>query len=179
MIAWDQLEGDLRRSLRRPGVPDHVVDDLVQEAAERLLAALPRLRDDQRVGPYVGRVVRSVWVDHLRRRRPTTTLDEATLAAAAPEGQDLAPEVATWLPALIDTLPPRDRQILRLVELEGMRQRHAAEVLGLSPSGARTRVQRGRQRLRQALEACCEVERQGARIAAVTPRGDARCTCDD
>lgn len=59
-----------------------------------------------------------------------------------------------WLPLLIEGLPPSDREILHLVELDGLSQREAADRLGLSSSGARTRTQHARKRLRAALEAC-------------------------
>ena len=175
MIAWAPIEAELRRSLSKPGVAPHEVDDLVQEAAERLVRALPKLRDTDRLGPYLGRVVRSVWVDHLRARRPTEAPGE--LPAPTPEAFDLAPEVASWLPALIETLPEADRDILRLVELEGVSQKEAAQRLGLSSSGARTRVQRGRRRIREMVEACCEiaVDSRGRPID-YTPRAN-RCDC--
>lgn len=173
MTAWAPLEADLRRSFRRKGLPDPVVDDLVQEAAVRLVKGLPTLRNPERLGPYVGRVVRSVWTDHLRRRR--LDLDPAEELPHEPDPLDLSPEVASWLPALIETLPEADRDILRLVELEGVSQKEAAQRLGLSSSGARTRVQRARKRLRAALEDCCTVEREGARVVHVAPNSDCGC----
>jgi RNA polymerase sigma-70 factor (ECF subfamily) len=173
MTPWPALEADLRRSFRGKGLPDPVVDDLVQEAAVRLVKGLPNLRDPDRLGPYVGRVVRSVWTDHLRRRPPE--LAPADDLPDEPPTRDLSPEVASWLPLLIDTLAPRDRDILRLVELDGVSQQEAARQLGLSPSGARTRVQRARKRLRHALEACCTVEREGHRVVHV--EANRGCSC--
>lgn len=166
---WVQLRDGLRRSLARPGVAPEVVDDLVQDAAERLLRGLPGLRDEERVGPYVGRVVRSVWVDHLRRMRPTHGPDPDELAAEEAEEADLAPLVAAWLPRIVDGLPEVYREAVRLSELEGWTQRQVADHLGLSASGARTRIQRGRRLLRAELEACCRVEREGTRIVDVIP----------
>lgn len=56
-----------------------------------------------------------------------------------------------------------------------MSQREAAELLGISPSGMRTRVQRGRARVRQLLEACCDiaVDARG-RVVSCEPRPDGR-----
>lgn len=159
---------DLRRALSKPGLSPETVDDLVQEASERLIRGLPRLRDRDRLGPYVGRIVRSVWVDHLRRRRATEPLPP-DLVAAEPPPLDLSPVVASWLPALIEALPERYREPVRLVELEGHSQRQVAERLGLSASGARTRVQRGRRKLRALLEACCTLQRQGTRVVGIEP----------
>ncbi len=171
------MVADLRRALSRPGIAPEAVDDLVQEAAERLLRGLPRLRDRDRLGPYVGRIVRSVWIDHLRRRRVLQPLPP-DLIAAEPPPMDLAPVVASWLPELIESLPERYREPMRLVELEGMSQRQVAEHLGLSASGARSRVQRGRRLLRERLEACCTLQRQGARVVGVQP-GPGCCSDQD
>lgn len=172
-VAWRELEADLRRSLSRPGVAPDVVDDLVQEAALRLVKGLPGVRDAERLGPYVGRVVRSVWVDHLRRRRPAEPLPP-DLVAAPPE-EDLSHVVASWLPRLVSDLEPPYREAVRLVELEGMTQREVAERLGMSASGARSRVQRGRRKVREALEACCQIVREAGRVTEV--HGRAAC-CD-
>ncbi|MBX2799630.1 MAG: sigma-70 family RNA polymerase sigma factor [Myxococcales bacterium] len=170
-LAWHELEADLRRSFAKPGVPADVVDDLVQEAALRLMKGLPTLRGPDRLGPYVGRVVRSVWVDHLRRRRPVEPLP-ADLAADAPplEDESLTQEVASWLPRFVEGLEEPYREALRLVELQGRSQREVADALGLSASGARTRVQRGRKKLREALQRCCRIVREGARVTAVHGR---------
>ncbi len=73
--------------------------------------------------------------------------------------EEISAEVASWLPAFIGLLDAPTREALELSELEGLTQREVAERLGLSPSGAKSRVQRGRHKLREALEACCEIER--------------------
>ena len=171
--AWGALDADLRRTFARRGAAPDLVDDLVQEAAERVLRGLPGLRDRDRLGPYVGRVASSVWIDHLRRRRPIEALPD-TLAAPPPDTDpDLTEEVAGWLPRMIDELPEAYREAMRLSEIEGSSQREVAQRLGLSASGARTRVQRGRKLLREVLEACCTIEREGARVVGYTRR-----TCD-
>ncbi len=174
-VPWEALHDELRRGLARPGVPPEVVDDLVQEAAERLLRGLPQLRDSARLGPYVGRVVRSVWVDHLRRRRPSGELPDDLEAPPVPVA-DLAEVVASWLPMMIADLPEAYRTPLVLVELEGQTQAEVARALGLSASGARSRVQRGRRLLRERLEACCDVVREGPRVVDVVARDP--CGCD-
>ena len=176
-VHWPALHAELVRALGRPGVSDEVRDDLVQDAAERLLRGLPTLRDEDRLGAYVGRVVRSVWVDHLRRRRPSPgEVAPDDLPAAEPEPEDLGPMVASWLPLHLAALPEAYREAVRLSELEGLTQREVAARLGLSPSGARSRVQRGRRLLREELEACCRIVREGPQVVEVVPR--ASC-CDD
>jgi RNA polymerase sigma-70 factor, ECF subfamily len=45
-----------------------------------------------------------------------------------------------------------------LTELDGLTQASAAAQLGLSSSGMKSRVQRGRDELKELLTACCEIE---------------------
>ena len=47
---------------------------------------------------------------------------------------------------------------LVLSEIEGLTQKEVATRLGLSLSGAKSRVQRGREKLRQRLYECCDIE---------------------
>ncbi len=51
-----------------------------------------------------------------------------------------------------------DRQALILTEYQGLTQRELAERLGLSFSGAKSRVQRAREKLKQQLLECCHFE---------------------
>ena len=60
--------------------------------------------------------------------------------------------------------------IIELTELQGMTWA-AAECLGLSLPGAKSRVQRGRARLRAMLLRCCETDRRGRVIAFETRDG--------
>jgi RNA polymerase sigma-70 factor (ECF subfamily) len=67
-------------------------------------------------------------------------------------------EVLSWLRPMIDNLPDRYRGPLYLAEVEGRSQQHVADVLGLSLSGAKSRVQRARARLGALVQRGCEVE---------------------
>jgi RNA polymerase sigma-70 factor (ECF subfamily) len=67
-------------------------------------------------------------------------------------------ELATCLMPMLDRLPQTYREAVVLAELDGLTQREAAEQLGLSLSGAKSRVQRGRKALRLMLDECCHVQ---------------------
>ena len=72
--------------------------------------------------------------------------------------QQRAEKLATCIEPLIHTLPEKYRQALLLTDIEGMPQTKLAEALGLSASGAKSRVQRARQKLRYAIQTCCEIK---------------------
>jgi RNA polymerase sigma-70 factor, ECF subfamily len=87
--------------------------------------------------------------------------------------------------ATVLALPEQDRQALILTEYQGLTQKELGERLGLSFSGAKSRVQRAREKLKQELLACCHFELDRRRhILDYQPRCDcceqsARCADTD
>lgn len=84
-------------------------------------------------------------------------LASASLRPAANEPETtecLGSQAAVWLEEMIGQLPEKYRLALRWMEIDGLLQRGIADRLGLSLSGAKSRIQRGRQMLRQGLERC-------------------------
>jgi RNA polymerase sigma-70 factor (ECF subfamily) len=67
---------------------------------------------------------------------------------------------------MVDELPDTYRDALLLTEYQGLNQRQMADRLGISFSGAKSRVQRARRMLRDMLLTCChfELDRRGAII---------------
>lgn len=59
---------------------------------------------------------------------------------------------------MIQLLPEKYREAVILSELKGLTQKDLAEVQGISLSGAKSRVQRGRVLLKKMVEECCRLE---------------------
>ncbi|MEO1451622.1 MAG: sigma factor-like helix-turn-helix DNA-binding protein, partial [Bacteroidota bacterium] len=55
-------------------------------------------------------------------------------------------------------LPPKYQEALTATALEGVSQKELAEQLGISYSGAKSRVQRGKEKLKSLILACCKTE---------------------
>jgi RNA polymerase sigma-70 factor (ECF subfamily) len=77
---------------------------------------------------------------------------------------------------MITELPEPYREAVQLTELEGLTQQELATRLGISLSGAKSRVQRGRAMLKDMLLECCrfEFDRRGG-IVGCEPRKKAAC----
>jgi len=159
-------------------------EDLVQETFLRVHERLDTLLDAASVRAWLGTIAHNVLHDHLRRHGASGAVVEADeeLAPAPADAPNLDRVVAGWLEDFLGELAPEDAEALTLVDLEGRTQRELAERQGLSLSGAKSRVQRARARLRARLEACCTFA-QDARggILAARRRADGRCAegCGD
>lgn len=72
-------------------------------------------------------------------------------------------ELSSCLQPMLARLSEEYRQAIHLVELQGLTHREAADRLGLSLSGMKSRVQRGRRQLKELLDHCCVIELDGRR----------------
>lgn len=175
--AWAEFRDGLRGFLlRRVGDPD-VADDLLQDVFVKVHTQLAGLRDPGRLQPWMYRVARNAVADHFRARRDATPLSDAL---PAPERErDAVAELAPCIRALVKRLPPPDREALELTDLGDLTQIELARRLGISASGAKSRVQRARARLKDAVLACCRVYLDAAGgVTDYVPGPNCRCHAD-
>ncbi len=157
---WTLLSSDLRRFIRRKVSDDHVAEDLLQETFVRVHQSLGTLQEADHLAAWVYRITRNVIHDHYRKATnvivalgdtdPADDCDDSLSQHRCPG--------AGWLDDMIRSLPERYREAVELAEIEGQSQQEVADRLGLSLSGAKSRVQRGRAMLKGILEQCCHFE---------------------
>lgn len=154
-----------------------LAEDLRQEVFLKVHRGLPQLEDDEKLAHWLSVIVRNVMADHWKKTRiPDPTPDSVSLEG---EGKELAFRTMAerCVNGMIRSLPEKYARPLILSDLDGLKQREVAERLHLSLSGAKSRVQRGRQLLRKAIDQCCRVE-----LNARNEFVDAHCmsaTCTD
>ncbi len=159
---WEEFAPPLRRFLARR-VPAGVdADDLVQEVFLRVVRSLTSLRSSERPEAWLFQIARNALRDSLRaryRRDGRTDALEDDLPAPPDAAADRAAEaeLAPCLTAMVGRLAEPYRTAITLTSLQGVTQAEAARRLGVSISGMKSRVQRGRGQLRQMLVACCAI----------------------
>ena len=128
-----------------------VADDLTQEVLLRLLQHQDSAVENPTAWLY--RVARNVLIDHYRSRGSQRRLDAADPATPttglveepfADDPHAARRELAGCLRSLVDQLAPPYRSAVIAVDLDGRTQTEVAQALGLSVSGMKSRVQRGR-----------------------------------
>ena len=150
------------------------VDDILQDVYLKALTNLDTVRGS--LSAWLYRIAANAVIDHYRSRKPQAELP-ADLAAPA-EDASAETELSRCLEPLIGDLPETYQEALILSELEGLPQKEVATRLGISLSGAKSRVQRGREKLRRRLLDCCHVEIGGGGIVDYEPRGAGCGSCD-
>jgi RNA polymerase sigma-70 factor (ECF subfamily) len=113
-------------------------------------------------------VARNTFLDHLRRRARRCRCHPIS---PPPSREAPVDQLAQCLPRVLAELSPEDREAVSLCDLGGMSQAAFAELKGLSLPGAKSRVQRARQRLREQLSVACQVKLDGAgQVCCFVPR---------
>ena len=179
--VWLEVSGRLRRFIAARVRNRDDAEDVLQDVFLKVHDQLPRLEDPARLHAWVYQITRNAIVDHYRRRgrTPEHTSEYPEDLAADDAEVDLTAEVAAWLVPMIETLGPKYRDALLLSEIQGLTQQETADRLGISLSGAKSRVQRGREQLREKLFDCCHVELDRAgRVVEWRSRRPA-CASDD
>ncbi|WP_028112545.1 RNA polymerase sigma factor SigZ [Ferrimonas kyonanensis] len=150
----DRLRGYIGKRVDSPAA----IDDILQEVYLKAHTHLHQLRDNASLNGWLYRIAHNAIMDHHRQRHSHNELPDDLAAPQADVAEQAHRELAQCLVPLIDELPQRYRVPLQLAELQELSQQQIADHLGLTLSGAKSRVQRGRQQLRQRLTACCDIE---------------------
>jgi RNA polymerase sigma-70 factor (ECF subfamily) len=157
--VWSEYRARLHRFILKRISDPAVAEDLVQEVLAKAYDNLERLKDREKLLPWLYQITRNAIIDHYRRRHPAKELDEL-LAVQEESGEaEAKKELACCLMPFIQRLPSEYQQAITMSEIEGTKLKQVALQLGLSLSGAKSRVQRGRMMLRAMFLECCRIER--------------------
>ena len=93
------------------------------------------------------------------------------LVAPLPDEPAPVDDLSQCLPRVLAELTGTDRQAIRFCDIDGRSQQELADLLGLSLSGAKSRLQRARQHLREKMESGCQVRfDESGSVCGFTPR---------
>lgn len=179
-LAWEETLARLRAYVTRRVGDRHLAEDITQDVIVRSIAAGALDRVDNPVA-WLYRSASNAVTDHYRTRRRFEPIDERTAGADEPseeEPNDTVRELAHCMQPLVERLEPIYREAVELVDLTGRSHADAAREAGISVSGMKSRVQRGRRHLRHLMSMCCDVQTDVVGMPVDhTPRG--RCGCSD
>lgn len=132
-------------------------DDVAQEICMAVLGALARYDDaPETFLPFVYGIAAHKVADHCRRTRhdrPTPAADTPASLDDTPSPQQLpmAADLRDRLTALLNTMPPPDREVLVLRLVVGLSAQETAAAVGLTPTAVRVIQHRALAELRNTL----------------------------
>jgi RNA polymerase sigma-70 factor (ECF subfamily) len=156
-FLWEQYNQRLGAFIRSR-VGDDDADDILQEVFIRVHRHLCCQPDWEKPESWFYQIARNLIIDHYRKRREMAEVPENLPAEPDLPEDDPQATLTLSLTSLVNELPEPYRQALLATEYQELSQKELAESLGISLSGAKSRVQRAREKLRDMLLNCCHFE---------------------
>ena len=168
---WIEFGDRLRAFIVRRVRSEADAEDILQEVFLRIHKHAAGVNRADRLTSWLFQVTRNAITDYYRsparREQPESLIGVAADDWPAPA--DLSPEIdddalqarselASCLRPMVARLPLTYREAVALVDLDGVTQIEAAARHGISTSGMKSRVQRGRRALKDLLVECCPVQ---------------------
>lgn len=177
--AVDELLARYEQRIYRFGLRMCGDEDSAREVLQETMIAafrnLPGFRGQASLSTWLYQIARSFCIKHRRGVRPTTALDTGLEdQAPSPDVQLHARQIGEALAAAIAVLPPEQREVLVLRDVEGLSAQEAADVVGIEVGALKSRLHRARMALRSKLagvvaaapEPCTELAQELTAYAA-------------
>ncbi len=159
---WEQFSKPLLSYIKRRVRNEQDADDILQNVFYKIYNNIDSLRETEKIHAWVYTIAGNAITDFYRTQRfeknsceLTEDIPDECENLDTPTGNE---EIAQCLKAMISYLPEIYREAIILSEFQNLTQKELSVKLGLSLPGAKSRVQRGRAKLKEMLLCCCRLE---------------------
>lgn len=177
---WTAFHRELKAFIQNKTRNPADTEDILQDAFVKIIRNFDKVSQSQNLSKYVHGIVRNEVNDYFRKRKPAAEAEApaeaATEAFTEEETETLNAVVAgCCIRPFIEQLPGPYREALWLTEFQELSQKELAEKLGISYSGAKSRVQRGKAKLKALIMDCCAYESD--RYGNLIGKKEKNCAC--
>jgi RNA polymerase sigma-70 factor (ECF subfamily) len=150
ILNWKFFQHELRSFVFKRVQDKSLADDIVQDVFLKVHAKIGQLQESEKLAGWIFQITRNTIVDYFRSKERAMNVNDIDWDG---EKAPLNDCVAGCLQDMMITLPEKYRHALELTELKNLSQLELAKQLNISYSGAKSRVQRARQMLKEKMEA--------------------------
>lgn len=126
-----------------------IAEDIVHDVFLKVQAKSTQLKDNEKLIGWIYKITKNTIIDHFRFQSRIIRSEDIDWED---DKSFLNQCVERCLTEKLNDLPDKYREALELSEVQGISQLDLAKKLGISYSGAKSRVQRARQMLKDMME---------------------------
>jgi len=155
---WSEFSRQLRVFIQHQVKNETVTDDILQEVFIKIHSGINSLNDHAKVRSWIYQIARNQIIDYFRRHQPVLFPIESPHNPEEDAPDNFMLKAIEDMIGMMDELPEGYCEALCLIEIGGMNQKTYAEKVGISYSGAKSRIQRARKMLKDMLMKCCHYQ---------------------
>ena len=156
---WNDLSKPLKGFIKKHIHNNQDADDILQNVFYKIQTNIGSLKDTEKLHSWVYAIAKNAIMDFYRAHKYDELLDELPENLADYQEEINAnEEIAECLKAMIQYLPEKYKSAIILTEFQNLTQKELSVKMGMSVSGAKSRVQRARVMLKEMLMGCCSFE---------------------
>lgn len=157
---WAEFSTPLKNFIKKRVKNDQDIDDILQNVFYKIHHSISNLKEADKIHAWVYSIARHAIADFYRARKFESGITEfpEDIMSNSEDKLTANDEIAQCLIPMISHLPEKYKQAILLTEFQNLTQKELSARMGLSLSGAKSRVQRARQKLKEMLLGCCHLE---------------------
>lgn len=152
---WNEFHSKLFQFIKKRVKDRDTANDILQDIFIKIHLKLNTLTDEHKLSSWVYQITRNSILDHFKKQKPQAELPSAL--SELTEEKTFNAELSNCLKPIIDQLPENYKDAILQTELGHLSQKEYAKQLGISYSGAKSRVQRAKQQLHTLFNECCTI----------------------
>ena len=136
-------------------------EDILQNVFIKISTHVDKLAEEEKLKNWIFTITRNASIDFYRvnaNKKKVSVPDEIDETISESQDPDQTKGLDECISTMIDLLPLEYREIILDSEIKGIKQKDLADKYGLAYPSVRSRVQRGRARLKQLFYNCCHIE---------------------
>ena len=155
-LVWKQFHQELKIYILSQVKDNDIANDILQEVFIKINENIQSLKDDKKLNGWIYLITRNTIMDYFRKSKLNETHNSCLCEDLELKEEHI--KLARCVRPFILQLSEKDREVLELTDMDKLSQKELAERLGISYSGAKSRVQRAREKLKNLFEQCCTIK---------------------
>ena len=153
-VIWEEFSEALERFIYNRVRNYEVTNGLLQEVFIKIHLNIHKIKKQESIKSWVYTITVNTTNDYFKKQAKLSKLNAEIIEFNNKTA--IEHSAKDCLLPLINNLPSTYKEALLLSEINGLKQVEVAEILNISLSGAKSRIQRGRKLLKDGFIACCD-----------------------
>ncbi len=149
---YKPLLGYINKRIGNTSDAEDLIQDVFLKLSQSDLGKIENLQS------WLYTITRNSIIDYYRKKKLEISNLEEQFIAETSEDTEVVAELSQCIAQFIDNLPDEYKRVLVLYEIEGIPQKEIAKRLDMNYVTVRSKVQRGRSKLKAMFIQCCDVQ---------------------